>query len=130
MIVLADASTIFLALVTRKAVRVAGSHTLDLARYELGNAALRQLRSGALSEEEAMELAEASSSILRNMVVLSVEDEPEVLRLAAATDLTFCDASYLHTAERLSLTLATEDARLARAAKHVGVPPMSLDELL
>ena len=130
MSVLADASTIFLALVTRKTVRVAGSYTLDLARYELGNAALRQLRSGTLSEEEAMELAEASSSILRNMVVLPMEDEPEVLRLAAATGLTFYDASYLYTAERLRLTLATEDARIARAAKHIGVPPMNLDELL
>jgi predicted nucleic acid-binding protein len=129
MSVLADASTIFLALVTRRTVRVAGSYTLDLARYELGNAALRQLRSGTFSEEEAMELAEASSSILRNMVILPVEDEPKVLRLAAATGLTFYDASYLHTAERLRLTLATEDARLAHAAKHIGVPPMNFDEL-
>ncbi|HEX9913637.1 MAG TPA: type II toxin-antitoxin system VapC family toxin [Candidatus Bathyarchaeia archaeon] len=130
MSVLVDASTIFLALITRRTVHIAGSSTLDLARYELGNAALRQLRSGILSEEEAMELAEASSSILRNMVVLQVEDEPEALRLAASTDLTFYDASYLHTAERLGLNLATEDARLARAAKHVGVQPTSLAELI
>jgi predicted nucleic acid-binding protein len=130
MSVLADASTIFLSLVTRKTVRVAGSYTLDLARYELGNAVLRQVRSGILSEEEAMELAEAASSILRNMVVLQVEEEPEVLRLAAATELSFYDASYLHTAERLGLNLATEDGRLARAAKHVGVQPTSLAELI
>jgi predicted nucleic acid-binding protein len=77
-------------------------------------------------EEEAAELAEASSSILGNMLVLRVEDEPEALRLAAAMGLTFYDASYLHTAERLSLTLATEDARLGRAAKRVGVPLTSL----
>jgi len=126
MSVLADASTIFLALAKRMTVHVAGSCTLDLARYELGNAALRQLRLGTLSEEEAAELAEASSSILGNMLVLRVEDEPEVLRLAAAMGLTFYDASYLHTAERLSLTLATEDARLGRAAKRVGVPLTSL----
>jgi len=57
MSVLADAYTIFTALVKRMTVRVAGSCTLDLAIYELGNAALRQLRSGTLSEEEASELA-------------------------------------------------------------------------
>jgi len=40
--------------------------------------------------------------------------------------LTFYDASYLHTAERLSLTLATEDERLGCAVKRVGVPLTSL----
>ncbi|MCJ7573635.1 hypothetical protein MUO93_05155 [Candidatus Bathyarchaeota archaeon] len=34
-----------------------------------------------------------------------------------------------HTVERLHLTLATEDIRLARAAEHSGTPTTSLAEL-
>jgi len=130
MSVLADASTIFRALITRRTARVAGAYTLDLARYELGNAVLRQLRTHrTLSEEEAEELAAAASSILLNMTVLTVDDEPGVLRLAAATGLTFYDASYLHTAGRLGLILATEDARLAHAANDNSTSTTNLAEL-
>jgi len=34
-----------------------------------------------------------------------------------------------HTVERLHLTIATEDIRLARAAEHSGTPTTSLAEL-
>lgn len=130
MSVLADASTIFLALITRRTTRIAGAYTLDLARYELGNATLRQLRiHRTLSEEEAEELASAISQTILNMTVLAVEDEASVLRLAASADLTFYDASYLYTADRLRLPLATEDARLLRAAKELGVQAMGLTEI-
>jgi predicted nucleic acid-binding protein len=130
MSLLADASTIFRALITRRTARVAGEYTLDLARHELGNATLRQMRThGTLTEEEAEELSAAAHSTLLNMTTLTVDDEPGVLRLAAATGLTFYDASYLHTAARLNLTLATEDTRLAQAAEEADVPTTSLAEL-
>jgi predicted nucleic acid-binding protein len=65
------------------------------------------------------------------MTVLSIEDnEPDITRTAIDTGLTYYDASYLHTATALGLTLATEDKRLRETAKKTGTPTTSLNELV
>ena len=64
------------------------------------------------------------------MTILSIEDsEPDITRTAIETGLTYYDASYLHTATALGLTLATEDKRLTNAAKQKGTPTTNLTEL-
>ncbi len=44
MSVIVDSSSIFRALITRKRVKIAGESTLELAKYELGNAILKEHR--------------------------------------------------------------------------------------
>lgn len=64
------------------------------------------------------------------MTVLTIEDaEADIAQTAIDTGLTYYDASYLHTAAALGLTLATEDRRLNQAAKRTGTPTTSLAEL-
>ncbi len=64
------------------------------------------------------------------MTILPTEgNETAVTRIAIETGLTYYDASYLHTAKTLGLTLATEDTRLKAAATKSGTLTTSLREL-
>jgi predicted nucleic acid-binding protein len=127
---LADSSTIFRALTSRRAVRVAGENTLDLARYEVGNAILKEVKIfKTLSPNEAEELARAAGDLLNNMTLLSMGGIASVLEVAAETDLSFYDASYLNAAKSFGLTLSTEDAKLARTAQRLGIRTSNLDSV-
>ena len=130
MSILADTSTIFRALATRKTVRVAGEYTLELARYELGNAILKEHKVfKTLTREEAGELAGEASRLLDNMTLLPVTDFEGVMRTAVDTGLSFYDASYLYTAKSMGLTLSTEEERLGRASRGLSLPTTSLEAL-
>jgi predicted nucleic acid-binding protein len=111
--------------------RLAGHNTLELARYEVGNAILKENRIfKTLTPSETEELTRAASTLLKNMTVLTIEDsEADITKVAIETGLTYYDASYLHTAKILGLTLATEDKRLTQAAKQAGTPTANLAEL-
>ena len=111
--------------------RLAGHNTLELARYEVGNAILKENRIfKTLTLSEAEELIRAASTLFKNMAVLTIEDsEADITKAAIETGLTYYDASYLHTAATLGLTLATEDKRLNQAAKLAGILTTTLAEL-
>lgn len=129
MSVLVDSSTIFRALASRKTVQVAGEYTLELARYELGNAILKEYRIfKTLKLDEVEELAAAVTKLLDNMTIVSAPEEVEVIKVAVETSLSFYDASFLTAAKKMGLTLSTEDERLLKAANRLGVKTMRLEE--
>ncbi len=130
MSILADSSTIFRALASRKTMRVAGENSLDLARYEVGNAILKELVIfKVLSPEQAEVLAHEGETLFSNMTMFSALSEEEVLAVAFETGMSFYDASYLLTAKNWGLTLATEDTRLSRVAQRLGISTVSLDKI-
>jgi predicted nucleic acid-binding protein len=129
MSVLADSSTIFRALAVRKTVQVAGEFTLELARYELGNAILKEYRIfKTLTLDEADTLAASMEKLLDNMTIVSVPEAAEIIKVAVEASLSFYDASFLATAKKMGLTLSTEDERLLKAAKKFDVKTMRLEE--
>lgn len=118
-------------MVTRKTRHIAGAHTLELARYEVGNAITKENRIfKTLTQSEAEELTREAGRLLANMEVHSVEGgEDAVTRTAIEFGLSYYDSAYIYTAAVLGLTLATEDKRLTRTAKEKGIPTTTLDDL-
>ncbi len=124
-----DPSSIFRALITRKTVKVAGESTLELARYELGNAIPEEHRIfKTLTLDEAEKLAGKVSSLLDNMSIIHFSNQVEVLKVATETDTTIYDASYLYASMETGLILSTEDERLRKAANKLGIRTKKLEE--
>lgn len=90
-----------------------------LFRYELTNALLQAWRRGIISETYFLSSIEAAEKIpLRTDGAIPM---PRLAKLAAHHELTAYDAAYLDTAMRNDALLATRDAKLAEAARRVGV---------
>jgi len=111
---------------------IVGAHTLDLARYELGNVVWKEcaLRT-SVSLREAVRKAMCLAKLLKTMNISSIssdEDFREVMELALRLKLTFYDASYLYVAKKEGLTLVTEDRELREKAENVGVKAISVGE--
>jgi len=128
MSLLFDSSALFAAMKKAEVEVVLGHHTLSLARYELGNVIWRErILLGKIPTEEAEELAQQLRRILHNMEILDiVDEEPEILKLASNSLLSFYDSSYVHTSKKLGLTLVTQDKKLAEKARSVGVATISM----
>jgi predicted nucleic acid-binding protein len=111
-----------------KALRLLSENCiLDLTKYEVGNALWKEhvLRQ-ALEADEFRELLDLLRTIILRTKVLSVDaqDLPDVAEVALKERITFYDASYVVIANVQNLTLATEDASLAKAAsKHTKTVP-------
>jgi predicted nucleic acid-binding protein len=129
MSVIVDSSSIFRALISRKTVKVAGESTLELARYELGNAIFKEHRIfKTLTFDEAERLAGEVSSLLENMSIIHFSNQVEVLKVAAETGTTYYDASYLYASMDTGMILSTEDERLRKAANKLGIRTKKLEE--
>ena len=129
MSVIVDSSSIFRALISRKTVKVAGESTLELARYELGNAILKEHRIfKTLTLDEAERLAGEVSTLLENMSIIHFSNQVDVLKVANETGTTYYDASYLYASKETGLILSTEDERLRKAANKLGIRTKKLEE--
>jgi len=104
---------------------IEGVHTLDLARYELGNIVWKECALRAsISPKEAVSKARYIAKLLKTMKVNSIrsdEDFKAVMELALKLKLTFYDASYLYVAKKEGHTLVTEDTELREKSKDVGI---------
>ena len=111
-----DSSAIFLAIKENKMELLAGSYTLGLARYELGNIIWKDHTLHAkVSEQEAKMLAKLIKHTLAIMNVIEITDsEEEILDTAIKNKITFYDASYVYFAKLKELELITEDSRLIK----------------
>jgi predicted nucleic acid-binding protein len=116
---LADASTLLLLVKHADATKLAdlapAITTLDLARYEAGNAIWKQVRLLKLiDEKEARETHEALIGLLsRTSLVRGEElDHSEAMDLAVEKGIAYYDACYVVAARSLKLPLATEDRKL------------------
>jgi len=129
---LLDSSAIFKAIKENAIDRTAGSHTLELTRYELGNIVWKQ-RSlhKTINREESLRLIKIIADVLDTLQIHHAKGkEAETLNLAEDTNTTFYDASYLHHARELSLPLTSEDKRLIEKAHQLGIEASTLTESL
>ena len=90
--------------------------------YEPRNVLLHREQIGSLVAGEAADLLAALAALAALPVLVEPLPDPgRVERVARAHRLSFYDASYLETARRRSLQLATLDRALRVAAPSVGV---------
>ena len=126
-----DSSSIFRAIQTNRVRVLVERHTLDLARYELGNilwkehALYRRLTRGEL--EDLMNIVK---DVLGLMHILRTDcHEEDILRLSVRMGVTFYDASYCYFADRDRMVLVTEDRELIRNATEANIKAVTLDSL-
>ena len=114
-----DASGILTAIRLGKGEMLIGNYTLLLARYELGNAILKE---GTIhhkyTKQQQFEFIGIIDGALKSMRVLDVEDiAKNVLDVALSYKLSFYDACYAYYARYTGMTLVTEDAKLANKVR-------------
>lgn len=119
---LLDSSAIFKAIRTNRVDALLGNYTIELARYELGNAIWKESTlHRRVTEEESERLIRLVKQALRVMEILRTDcQEEEILKMAEKLKLTFYDASYLFHAKTRNLTFITEDeTMIKKASGHV-----------
>jgi len=129
---LLDASAIFKAIKENAIERTADSHTLELARYELGNIVWKQHNlHKTINREESLSLIRIIADVLDTLQVHHAKGrEDKILELAEEQDTTFYDASYLHQARELGLSLVSEDKGMIERARQMGIAASTLSEML
>lgn len=129
---LLDASAIFRAIKENAIDRTAESHTLELARYELGNIVWKQHNlHKTINREESLSLIRVIADVLDTLQIHHVKGkEASILELAEETDTTFYDASYIHHARELGLPLVSEDKGIIEKARQTRITASTLTEIL
>lgn len=89
------------------------AHILDLAAYELGNVLIRALRWDPVSVADQLD---DLRTIVGTPLVMTADWLRHAALLARRHQLTFYDACWAATAERLGMTLVSADQRLIDAA--------------
>ena len=105
------------------------SSTISLAYYEVGNVVWREcFLLKRIIPREAAKLLKSIFAILQAMDVAVLEDEElgtAILNMAGRLNITYYDAAYLIEARRSNKTLVTDDEKLIKAAKSIGVKTLT-----
>ena len=111
-----DSSSIFRAIKENKIEALNKNHTLELARYELGNILWKEYALQAkIPEQDSKMMAKTIRHTLNIMNVLDIAGyEEEILETAIQLKTTFYDASYACLAKAQGLILITEDSHLIK----------------
>jgi predicted nucleic acid-binding protein len=111
-----DSSAIFKAIKENKINLLIGNHTLELARYELGNILWKNFSLQAkIPDKEIKALAKIIKQTLNLMEITQITcNEEKILETAAQLKITFYDASYTYYAKAKELPLITEDSHLLK----------------
>ena len=108
--------------------------TAGLAFYEIGNALWKEcclLR--RLHMAEAEKTLSFIHALMNVMKVLDVKDSSlgkNVLTNATKLKITYYDSAYLTLAERFKAILVTDDGRLAKASRKIGIKALATEELM
>lgn len=127
-----DASSI-LALTRRFGERIVdlskGNFTPSLAYYEIGNALWKECNLlKRLNMNEVNKTLEFTFSLLKLMQIIPIEDSNlglKTLSNANKLNITYYDAAYLTVTKQLDKILVTEDEKLTKAARKIGVKTSS-----
>ena len=109
-------------------VVLAEGSTISLAYYEVGNALWKEcLLLKRISREEAEKSVDFLYDVLERMQVTQVGsgEGSTIMDAAFKLGLTFYDSAYLIEAKKKGIILVTEDSKLAKAAKSLGVRTLS-----
>jgi len=91
------------------------SAVLDLTKYEIGNAILKESKVRGL---DLNRLASAWERLLKFFNVITIDKMVEIQRIAVEKGLTFYDASYIYAAEKHNLKLVTEDGEILKSSEN------------
>ena len=112
---LLDASAIYKMAEMNKLDLITDSITIDLAKYELGNAVLKDCTiHKRIDSEKAEELVDFLYKILDTIYKISVTDGTSIMKTALDFKLSFYDAAYVQYSKATDLTLVTEDGKLEK----------------
>jgi len=111
-----DSSAILKAIQENKINLLIGNHTLELARYELGNILWKNYHLQAkTTTQELQALTKIIKQTLNLMEITQINcTEQEILETATKLQITFYEAAYAHHAKNKQLTLVTEDKQLQK----------------
>ncbi len=95
-------------------------YILDLTVYEITNAIWRlSYREKKITIEQSSTLLDSMLLLMQRMEISNISDlEKHVQEVAIKEGLTAYDASYLAVAEKLGITLVTDDRELEKAARR------------
>jgi len=100
-------------------------YALTFTRYEIGNALWKEAYlMKRIEADQALKALNFMSSLLSLMSIIDAsnrEHEASILLLATRMGLTYYDASYLTTAEKLKANLITDDDALIKASMRIGI---------
>ncbi len=114
-----DASAIITLCIERKFDQLMEGWTIDLAKYEIGNAIWKKaFLTKDLKPEEGLRALEAILDLIGEMDIWEIKDKVNVLKIAINEGITYYDASYLVAAIEGGFTLITEDKELLRVTKR------------
>lgn len=99
-----------------------GAVVPQLWLHEVANVLAVATRRSRLTRAEATHAAELLRSLPLTIRSLGPDDLPALLELALDCGLSAYDATYLLTAAREGLALATKDEKLQGAARRRGIP--------
>ncbi|ARM75425.1 type II toxin-antitoxin system VapC family toxin [Acidianus manzaensis] len=124
-----DSSSIYKAIIEKKANVLGGNYTISLAKFELGNIIWKEvfLRKKIL-QNEGISLLNLIVNILDTMCFKQV-NIIEAEKLAILKGITFYDASYLWLAKELNIPLVSEDEKLKNKIDGE-IETLSLDNIL
>ena len=124
-----DASAIYKLAEVNKLDLMENSITLDLARYELGNAVLKDcIIHKHLDVTKAQQLIGFLYELLDTIDKVSAADSDGIMKAAVDFRLSFYDSAYVQSSEMANLTLVTEDEKLLKKVKsHIKV--ISVEEM-
>ena len=112
---LLDAPAIYKMAEMNKLDLITDSITIDLAKYELGNAVLKDCTiHKRIDSEQAEELVNFLYKILDTIDKISVTDGISVMKTALDFKLSFYDAAYVQCSKATNLNLLTEDGKLEK----------------
>jgi len=128
---LIDVSSIYEAARTGRANELGGLHTVETARYEIGNTLWKHTSLlGSYSAEESAEVIQLFNEAFHVMRFLQLKGhERGVLELATEPRTTYYDASYIYFALRRELPLVTEDAQMTKKGRLAGLDCYSVKDL-
>jgi len=113
-----DSSAIINLCGERKIEKLLDGWTLNLARYELGNAVWKQVKAHEkITVEEANLVLDPLMEIFMRLKKPTSENHLKTLEIAIKENLTYYDASYISAAVENHLTLVTDDDKLYKVSK-------------
>lgn len=124
-----DASSIYRAIEIDCLEQLTRAKTIDLALYELGNVIWKEVDRKRISLDEGIKLLEFVSKTISLMEIVNIGLRNEVLKVAAESNLSYYDASYLYASISQDEILVTEDEKLLGGAAKHGISAQKLDEI-
>lgn len=116
-----DSSSFIYALKKRRCDIFHKNYIHQLTLYEVLNALWKEVYLiKNLDPDSASELVKLASKIFENINILNIHPyEEDIFRMAVELGLTIYDASYVVLADKMGLTLVTEDHELHRKAGDI-----------